>query len=903
MQDMFIPINLLCEYSKNPIGIDTPIPRFLWEVDCTGRSRYQSAYRILVASEEKILELDIGDLWDSGQISSSRSINVEYSGKALKSAQKCFWKVRIWDNNEIMSLFSKVGRFETGLLEQADWKAKWIGTALNNHESPYFRKEIEIEIEKDVLSARVYIAGLGYYELSINGEKAGNHVLDTAWTDYGKRVLYSTYDVTEFLKKGENVAGVILGCGWFGFLYCKTEPYMLKMIFQMEIQFRDGTSMSILSDDKSGWLVSNNGPIVRNSIYDGETYDARLEMPGWDSPGFDISASGNNWKMPVLTEGPGGVMVSQTIEPIKVIMDIKPVDIISPKPGVYVFDLGQNIAGWAKLRVQGQCGTKVIMKFAELLYKDGTINRENIRAAKAEDTYILKGGDMEFYEPRFTYHGFRYVQVEGYPGQPDLNSITGRVVRSSVEPAGSFNCGNDMINRIHKAVVWTEGNNIHGLLTDCPQRDERVGWLNDATVRVEEALYNFNLARLLTKWERDIADTQLSDTGAIADTAPYIHGGRPADPVCSSYLIIPWLVYLHYGDKRILEEHYSGMKKWVELLISEADNYIVNRSLYGDWASPVSQTVEGSGGAGSVSAKTPGSLISTGFFYCDSVIMAKIAGVLGIGSDEKQFRELSDQIKNAFNKKFFDEDRKQYATGSQASNAFPLYLGIVPTRYKNDVVQNLVKDVMETNNGHLTTGNLCTRYIMDVLAEEGFIDVAFTIACQTTYPSWGYMIENGATTIWERWEYVTGGEMCAMASHNHPMYGSVDAWFYKILAGIKLSEECPGFEKVIIKPYIPKGLDYAEGTVKTLRGLIKSSWRKENDSILLNVTIPFNSSAEVYIPFAFMKKDEVLVSVKGRKIWKNGILPGLPEGIIKGEIKENYIVFVVSSGTYSFRSS
>lgn len=378
---------------------------------------------------------------------------------------------------------------------------------------------------------------------------------------------------------------------------------------------------------------------------------------------------------------------------------------------------------------------------------------------------------MEVYEPCFTYHGFRYVQVEGFLGEPGPEAITGRVVRSSVEQIGSFRCSNPLINQLHKNIVWTESNNLHGLPTDCPQRDERLGWLNDMTVRAEEAVYNFNLVNLYAKWVDDIADTQGKKTGAIADTAPYVkYGRRPADPVASSYLIVPWLSYLHYGDLRTLEKHYEGFKRWVTYLGNMADNNIINFSEIGDWAPPVTEAAEGSIGAGAVSAKTPGALMSTGYYYLNAALMSKFAHILGKNEDERYYAKLAAEISDAFNREFFHRDTCSYGSGNQASNVFPLYLGIVPQECQQAVLHNLVRDVMEKHGCHVTTGNLCTKYLIDVLAEMGMVDLAFALVTQKTYPSWGYMLSMGATTIWERWEYVTCGKLAGMGSHNHISY-------------------------------------------------------------------------------------------------------------------------------------
>jgi len=890
------PIHLLCEYAVNPIGIDVRNPRFSWRMESRKRLQAQRAYQILVASSPELLKENAGDLWDSGRVDSDKSINIPYQGKELSSKQSCYWKVRIWDQDDQVSEYSETAYFEMGLLNQDEWTGVWIGPAdFSPASAPMFRREIEIR--KPVCRARVYIAGLGYYELRINGQKVGDSVLDPGWTDYKKRVLTAAYDVTGFLKQGNNVLGVILGKGWYG-------DYALNL--RMDMAFDDGTECSIVTDRNSGWMVNTQGPIVENSIYNGETYDARREKEGWDRPEYKnicTKEEWNEWRKPMELEGPGGVLKAQMPEPIKVVREMVPIGMSNPRPGIVVYDLGQNIAGWVRLKVEGPRGTKVVLKFAEYLNGDGTVSQENLRSAQATDTYILKGSGPEIYEPRFTYHGFRYIQMEGFPGKPELTSVIGCVVRTSAALKGSFRCSNPLINKIQECVLWTEADNLHSIPTDCPQRDERMGWLNDMTVRAEEALFNFDLARLYTKWIQDIADAQGEKSGAITDTAPFSRfGKRPADPVCSSYLIVPWLVYLHYDDSRILQEHYEGFKRWTEYLRRQSDDYIVSYSYCGDWASPINQAVLGSIGAGAVSAHTPGELISTGYFYLNAVLLSKMAAILGKEEDAERYQRLAENIKEAFNRSFLNRETCQYAKGSQASNAFALYLGLVPEEYREGVLKNLVRDIVEINQYHLTTGNLCSRYLMDVLVENGYPDVAYALAVQTTYPSWGYMIEKGATTIWERWEHVTAGEYCSMASHNHPMYGSISAWFYKYLGGFFLDEKGAGFKKMVIKPHIIGDLDFVECSVNTLRGPAAVNWRRTEGGIELDVTVPWNSTAVVYVPKVNTSTGEAVILESDRMIWKAHRYISGGEGMIEAEEEQEFVKLLVGSGEYHFKS-
>ena len=891
--EVFVVKNIVCEYALNPLGIDTVSPRFSWQVNHPERGQLQSAYQVLVASSQSNLDKDIGDKWDSEKVESGQSVNVAYKGNPLKSGKSYYWKVRVWDKNSQVSPYSERATFEIGLLKTSDWQGEWIGwRAGKAGEALFFRKEFTLD--KSIARARIYISGLGYYELRVNGKRVGDHVLDPGWTEYTKTVLYVTYDVIEYLREGANAIGVILGNGWYG------SP---QMIFQMNVDFIDGTKKSIVSDWT--WSIASS-PITKNSIYDGETYDARLEKPGWDSPGYEESS--HEWYQAQRVEDPGGVMKAQMLEPIKVVDSIKPVQLTNPKPSVYVYDMGQNIAGWCRLNVEGPRGTEVVLKFAEILYEDGTVNQENLMTARATDIYVLKGDGKEVYKPRFTYHGFRYVQMSGFPGTPKLGNLQGQVVHSAVEPVGMFTCSNSLLNQIHKNIVWTESNNLHSLPTDCPQRNERLGWLNDMTARGEEAIYNFNIARLYTKWLGDIRDAQDKNTGAITDTAPYRWGLKPGDPV-DCYLFVAWYLYQYYGDTRILEEYYEGIKQWVDFLGTKADNYIVSYCWYSDWAPPLTESYPAdkpgsppdSPGAvtriGSFSATTPGILISTGSYYHVVSIFSRIAHVLGKPEDAKKYSHLAEKIKEAFNERFFNADTAQYATGSQGCNAFPLFLNLVPKNRKEALVQNLVKDITEGHDGHLTTGNHCTKYMMEALTELGEGDVAYTIATQTTYPSWGYMIKKGATTIWERWEYMTGP---GMNSHNHPMHGSVGAWFYKFLAGIKINPEGPGWQSIIIKPYVLGDLSSVEASVDTIRGLVSSKWERTEKAFTLEVKMPVNSRGWVIVPLLGWR--EVRIQESGRTVWEDNCYIEGVEGVKGAHEQEGYVTLEVGSGSYSFRA-
>jgi alpha-L-rhamnosidase len=824
---------LRCEYAENPLGIDVPQPRLSWTIVSGRRGEAQSGYQILVASDPGLLGGDKADLWDTGKVVSGQSVNVRYEGKPLQSRQRCFWKVRVWDRDGRPSAFSDPAWWESAFLSPADWKAVWVGfTPGWTGRARYFR--CFFEVAKPVSRARVYVAGLGYYELRLNGGKVGDRVLDPPNTDFSKRVLYATYDVTGDLRKGRNVVAAVVGHGWYG---------MPKLLLQLELTYTDGSSQMVYTSPRPehNWQVTS-GPIVQDSIYDGETYDARLEKPGWDAPEGAEGAPADRhegWNTLHPVEPPGGRLMSAGLEPIKVVDTLRPAGVTQPKPNLFVFDTGQNLAGWARFRVHGQRGTKVILRFAENLYPDGTVNQENLRQAAATDTYILKGQGDESWEPRFTYHGFRYVQVEGYPGTPRLDDVDIRIVRSAVDPVSSFKSGNDLLNRIHKMVWWTEASNLHSVPTDCPQRDERMGWLNDMTVRIEMALYNFDLARFYAKFIDDVQDTQLS--GAISCTAPFKWGRRPADPVSASYFLLAWMLYQHYGDTVTMAEHFDGLKGWVDFLAGRTEEGIVDYSYYGDWSPPEKFALEKHS---AVSRFTPGKLMSTGYLYYGAVLLQRMADVLGRQEDSVHYRQLAEKTAAAFNRQYWDPAAGGYASNNEASNSFALFLGLVPTDRIPAVVASLAKDV-EKNGYHLTTGNLCTKYVLEMLTEHGHAELAYRIATQETYPGWGFMLANGASTLWERWEQLTGG---GMNSGNHPMMGSVGSWFFKYLAGIRVDPSGPGFKKILIHPYLPSELEWAEGSYRTPYGEVRSSWKREGKGLRFDITVPANSTATVTLP-------------------------------------------------------
>jgi len=908
-------IGLKCENMVDPLGIDVLEPRFSWQLSSEEKEIKQTSYRIFVSStREKALSGD-GDYWDSGIVESSNSIGIGYKGEKLKSSMRCWWSVRVWCNKGMAEADECAAFFEMGLLDKDDWQGCFIGfPSLRQKTAQFFRYEFNLTAE--CIKGRAYVCVPGYFELYVNARKVGDHILDPGNTDYTKTLLYVTHDITGYLDTGENVIAILIGNGWYN------KPMVL---LQCNLDLSDGSKVNIFSSPDDSWTAGTS-PITYNDVFGGETYDSRFEKEGWNEKGShfrekypkrywhymaaqlpvngaDYSKNANihlyfSRYQPIMLPSPGGKIKAQKMEAIKVVEDLRPVDISEPKPGIYVFDMGENMAGWVRMKLSGPKDSIVSIKHAEVLFDDGTVNRESLHLAEGpedmqHDRYVLSGKDEEYFEPRFTYHGFRYVQVEGLSFTPDHSTITGRRVRSSVKKTGEFNCSDDLLTFIHQNMQRTEACNLHSIPTDCPQRDERCGWLNDMTVRAEEAVYNFFMDKLYHKWIGDIYDCQDKITGAIGDTAPYRRGFYPADPVDSSYLIAAWLLYEYYGNRKVIEEFYDGFVKLAEFLNKNSIDDIVNYGCWGDWCPPAEYA---SMQHGAISKITPNELISTAFSYYNFKILIKMAEVLGRQQDMEHFSKTAERIASSFNRHFFDYESCNYATGSQSCNAIAVYMGIAPEKYRKRIVDNIVQDIRKKNM-HVTSGNLCTRYIFEVLSEYGYCDVAVELMQKTDYPSYGFMVKNGATTIWERWEYQTGK---AMNSHNHPMFASTDVWYYKHLAGIRTDYNKPAFEHIIIKPAITKKLSFVDAKLDTVRGMVHSAWQWNGENLELSVTIPPNSEAVIYIPLSNEKcslamQDCGTVLVEGNKTAKAQIV-GIKDCAVEG----SDAIITISSGSYGF---
>jgi alpha-L-rhamnosidase len=882
---------LLVEYAENPINIDVSQPRFSWIISSEERNKSQSAYRILVATDKNLLKSEKADIWDSGKINSSETIQHEFSGKTLESNSKYFWKVIVWDENDVETE-SPVATFETALLNQSDWQASWIGagpaiqtlpekgflaakkdeqgltdTVQHLGQSLLLRKEIQFE--KKIKSARAFVTGPGFYEFYINGQRVGENVLAPAKTPYHKHILYDTYDVTSLLKKGENAFGFHLGNGWYNPYKNWWAQYRMqwfghkKALGQIHIKYNDGTSEIIKTDGR--WKFSD-GPVTFNCIYDGEVYDARLEQKGWNEPGFDDSG----WKPVTIFEKPAARLESHTMPPVKVVQIVKPVEIKSAQ-NLRIFDTGQNFSGWVKIKISGEKGTKIKMRFAEDIFPDSTLDVSSNEKAKATAEYILKGDGIETYEPRFTWFGFKYVEVTAENGPLKLAGIVGCVVHTENRQIGNFDSSNELVNKIHRATVWSQKSNMIGYPMDCPQRDERLGWFGDAQVTAEEAMFNFDMARFYENWFEGIKDNQDEKTGDLPIISPQPYIWDEGVEWSSTYFTMVWQFYQYYGDKRALARHYEPMKRYMQFLDSISDNYIVPMGWIGDWGSMVKGWKEGQ----------PES-VPTAFYFYDAVILSKIASVLGNETESQQFAALAEEIRSAYNKKYFNTETGNYNDGSQMANAFPLFLGIVPEAEKLRVLENLVNDIVVNNDNHLTTGVLGTKYMPEALAQLGRADVAWNIINQKTYPSWNSMMEK-YTTVCEFWTL--------KQSKNHVMMGSIDAWFYKYVAGIQPDETKPAFSEFIIKPHVLNGLTYAEGKTETIRGTVSSKWKVESGKFVLEVEVPFNNWAKVFVP-----ANENAELFEGDKPVKEA------EGVEYIGYSEGMHSLKVSSGKYKFLS-
>lgn len=892
--------HLRCEFQENPFGIDVIQPFLSWEISGTPRGIIQKAYHILVASSMEKLNHDEGDLWDSRMVNDDSSINVAYNGTSLESRITCYWKVKVKTNHG-ESDWSQPAQWRMALMDKNDWQAQWIGLDKSfpgdvlkektRLAARYLRKEFKNE--KKATKATLYISGLGLYEAFINGKRIGDQVLAPTPTDYSKSVKYNLFDITDLLAQGDNAIGVILGNGrFFNMRTIEDNSYpplpptqnygFPKMILQMEIDYDDGSRQTLASDDS--WKITADGPILANNEYDGEEYDARKEMPGWNNPDFDDS----NWMPVELVEAPGGKLEAQLNANIKIMEILSPKTVTEPKPGMYILDMGQNMVGWLSMKVKGKAGDKVKLRFAEVLNEDGTLYMANIRNAHVTNIYTLKGKGEECWEPSFVYHGFRYVEIIGYPGIPTIDNFEGKVIYDEMEITGHFETSDALINQIYKNAYWGIRGNYRGMPTDCPQRDERMAWLGDRATGSLGESFIFRNHNLYTKWLDDIEESQL-ENGSIPDIAPaYWKNYNDNMTWPAAYLIIADMLYNQYGDARPIVKHYESMKKWIKFM---SDNFMVDnimpRDLYGDWCMPPEspEMIHSADPA----RKTDGTLLGTSFYYHMLRLLEKFAQLQDKNDESKQFSDQASLIKEAYNNRFFNRETAQYSNNTVTANLLSLRFGLVPEGYEEKVFENIVHKTQNDFNGHVSTGLVGIQWLMRSLSEYGRSDLAFQIATNRSYPSWGYMIENGATTIWELWNGDTADP--AMNSHNHVMLlGDLIVWFYEYLGAIQNAPGNCGFKKIEMHPYDVDGLTYVTASYHSTHGLIKSAWKKSEDSFEWNITVPANSKAVISIP----AKDKKQITESGKKV-------SATQGIKFLRNETGRVVFEVGSGDYEFK--
>ena len=866
--------SLTTDYKTNPVGIDNTAPKLSWIIHSGQMNTMQDSYEIRAAVSMANLKKGKKLLWKTGQIPSSQSLYVKYAGPPLESFQRIYWQVKIRDNHGKSSGWSEVAYWEMGILSSADWKADWISPLLKEDStasmpSPYLRKEFNLK--NKVQKAMLYISSHGLYQVEINGERIGDQEFTPGWTSYATRLQYQTYDVTENLQQKDNAIGIILGDGWFrgnlGWVDNRNIwGAQLAAIAELHVQYADGSVETIGTDDS--WRAVT-GPILKSDIYNGETYDATKELVGWSSTGYDDKG----WKKTEAVDISKEILIAPEGPPVRIVEELAPLSIQKTENDQWLVDMGQNMVGWIRISAAGEKGDIITLKHVEVLDKEGNMYYDNLRTAQQTNTYHLKGGGEEVFEPHFSFQGFRYVMVSGYPGTLQEEDIRGMVIHSDMEPSGSFTCSDPLINQLQHNIVWGLKGNFLDVPTDCPQRDERLGWTGDAQVFAPTACFNMNAATFYTKWLKDLAADQDED-GSIPHVIPNILGHGGATGWADAGVVIPWVLYLDYGDVSVLENQYESMKKWIGYMKDRAGDDLIweGDQHFGDWLSFDASRSDYMG------AYTTKDLIATAYYSYSSGLVSKVASILGHEDDEKYYSDLSTKVKMAFREEFVTPNGLLVAH-TQTAYTLALAFGLLDEETAVKSASRLGKDVKDF--GHITTGFLGTPLISLTLTENGMNDLAYLLLNRKEYPSWLYPVTMGATTIWERWDgqkpdstFQTPG----MNSFNHYAYGAIGKWLYQVVAGIGIDPDRPGYKHVIFHPQPGGGLTSAKATHNSMYGTIVSGWELDGDQLVMNIEIPANTSATIHIPG---NPDNILIN--GDSLEESGLEYRVTGGKVVGE--------------------
>lgn len=875
---------LTVEYREHPIGLDVEVPRFSWRLQGEGRGLVQQAYQLQVGITDDFIE---GLKWDSDKVVSSASTHIEYEGAPLEARTRYFVRVRVWDATGQASDWSDIGSWETGLMTPDNWSAAWVSAGkpiseLVDESAHYLRKEFQIH--GSVRRARLYATAKGIYELRLNGEKVGDLYLTPGWTSYQHRLQYQTFDVTSAMRSGANVVGMMLADGWYkgniGWEGQRQNYGNQRLgLVELHLEYEDGRTEVIGSD--GSWTATTAGPILMAELYHGETYDARIELGPWDQPGYDDRA----WSAAQTVESSKAILTAQENEGTRVMEELKPIAVLRTPRNEKVLDFGQNMVGWVRFRVSGaKRGQKIRLIHGEVLSKEGNFYTDNLRSAKQTITYVCKGEETEVYEPRFTFQGFRYVKVEGYPGEIELEAFTGKVLYTAMASTGSFECSHPLLNQLQSNIVWGQRGNFLDIPTDCPQRDERLGWTGDAQVFIRTASFNMQTANFFTKWLRDLKADQRAD-GAVPHVIPDMLKQYASAAWGDAATVCPWTVYQCFGDKRVLEEQYDSMKAWVDYIRAQGEQpYLWNTGQhFGDWLGLDAKE-------NSYKGATPEELIATAFYAYSTELVAKTAEVLGCEEDHQAYREQHTHILKHFRDEFLTPSGR-LAAPTQTTQVLALMFGLVRGEDAERAARTLAQ-MIERERVHMTTGFVGTPYICHVLSRYGYNDLAYQLVQQTSYPSWLYSVEQGATTIWEHWDGIKpDGSFWsdAMNSYNHYAYGAVGDWMYRVMAGLDLDEAEVGYRKLRIAPQPGPGITYARARYESLYGPCGVNWQIDGGEIHLEAEVAPNTTAVIVLPRAVLEE----VSLDGDKL-------RLGDGVVAMKQEAHAVELEVGSGSYRF---